>query len=623
MRINLSTYPTPNKTYIAQFPKLTGGLNLWELDYRMDPDQSPDVRNLWWQDGVLQCRDGQVYVSENTELGTGYTCYSTALWGHIFLHIGDKLWCVDMEQEPLVLTELSSGVPQNRGTFFRYLDWLFYKNKGGFYRITYRPEGDPIFLVESVADLAYTPVVVINASPTTGSGTAYQPENRLSSVKTVRYNAEDGVRSYQLPAKGIDQVRSVVVAGVTKTEGRDYTIDAAQGRVNFTTAPPVTNPPTNNTVEITYCKTNANAYRSVMDCPYAFVAGGNQNLCILLAGCEAQPNAIFWNSNDAISMNAAYFPMSYYNLVGDTADPVTGFGSQYSSIHLFKTHSIGRLDFTVQRVDDRDSISFTYTTVNSRVGCDLPWTIQNVENNLVFCNTYQGVHMLRSSSAALENNVVCLSRNVNGGKERGLLKDVRQATCVTSFDDDDRYWLCAGDHVYLWDYTLSTYSEPSWFYFTDVPGVAYFRDDGHAHYHMDAQGRITKFERVFSDYGGAIEKVYRFPTCNFGSYDRLKDVTQILVAVRSDTDTDMEIRYDTDYGGRYDMTRVRAYSWRLSPRNLLHRCLSGLPYAMPVRRRPGCRHVRHFSMTFSNNVPGCDLAVVSAQIFYKYQGKER
>lgn len=624
MRVSLSSLPSQARTYAVDFPKLTGGLNLWELDYRMDANQSPDMKNLWWQDGVLQCRDGQTYIVDDTSVGTGYTCYNAMFWGNAFYHIGGKILYGVPGEAVAQLTVLTDNVPENRGTFFRYLDWLFYKNKGGFYRISYDPDASPVFKVESMATLAYTPIIMINADPAYGSGDTYQPENRLSPKKTVRYNAAKDVKTYMLPVKA-DSVDKVVVDKEELTTGTDYTVAEDGGSITFTTAPPVTDPATNNTVEITYSKANTDAFSSIMDCEYAMVAGGDTSICILLAGCDAQPNAVFWNDRDNLSMNPGYWPMTYYNLVGDTMDPVTGFGRQYSDIIVLKEHSVGKLGFGVEteNMDDRYGISFTYTNINSKVGCDLPWSIQLIENNLVFCNTYQGVQIIRSSSAAYENNVECISRNVNGQKQRGLLFDIRQADVVTSFDDDDRYWLCANGNVYAWDYVLSTFSEPSWFFFTNIRGVAYFQDNEHKLYHLDAQGRVTRFTRYFTDYGEAIEKMYRFPTQYFGSYDRLKDVVSILVAVRSDTDTDVTLRYDTDYETRYDLTPVRAYSWHLSPRNLSRRCLSVARYAYTVRRKPGCRHIRHFSMTFSNNEVGCDLSIVSAQIFYKFQGKER
>ena len=42
--------------------------------------------------------------------------------------------------------------------------------------------------------------------------------------------------------------------------------------------------------------------------------------------------------------------------------------------------------------------------------------------------------------------------------------------------------------------------------------------------HLDEKGRLSAFERVYADYGRAIEKVYRFATEHFGGYDRLKSM---------------------------------------------------------------------------------------------------
>lgn len=621
MRVSLSSMPSFPKTYSVDFPRLDGGLNLWELDYRIKNNQSPEMKNMWWQDGVLQCRDGQTELLA-AGADTGWSCYEAVFWGMAFFHLGGRLLYGDPTAATLTLTELQAGVPENRGTWFRYGDWLFYKNRGGFYRVSYDPGNtEAPFSCSAVGSGAdeFVPVTVINANPETGSGNLYQPENRLSDKKTVRYNAKEGVTDYTLPVKP-DSIVSVKVSGADA----EYTWDSQTRVVKFVTAPAVTDPPTNNTVEITYSKANPEAKSAVMDCCYAMVAGGSGQLCILLAGCQAQPNAVFWNSNDQFSMNPNYWPMSYYNLVGDTEDPVSGFGRQYSDIIVLKHHSVGKLDFGTQTVEGRESISFTHTNVNSKIGCDLPWSIQLIENNLVFCNTYQGVQMLRSSSAAYENNIVSISRNVDGtDQRRGLLHDVRQAGVTCSLDDDSRYWLCAGGHVYLWDYALSTYTEPSWFYFDSVAAVAFFRDDTHHIYHLAGSGRVTKFERNFCDYNGPIEKVYQFPTQLFGTYERLKDVLYTIFSVRSDTDTEITVQYDTDYETRLDKTNIESRSWRLVPRNLSHRVLTVPRYALVAKRKPGCRHVRHFALRLSNNKAAEDLSIVSAQVYYRHSGRER
>ena len=114
----------------------------------------------------------------------------------------------------------------------------------------------------------------------------------------------------------------------------------------------------------------------------------------------------------------------------------------------------------------------------------------------------------------------------------------------------------------MWDYQLSGYSDPSWFYYTNIGGVAFFRHN-ELLYHLDGRGRVTLFQRTFTDYEGPIEKVYQFATQNMGGYDRLKDVVSVLFSVRSDTDTVVRITYMTDYENREDLTPIGPAEARL------------------------------------------------------------
>ena len=51
MAIPYPTLPERRRVQLLEFPRLDGGLNLQELDYRLSPNQSPEMKNLWWQDG--------------------------------------------------------------------------------------------------------------------------------------------------------------------------------------------------------------------------------------------------------------------------------------------------------------------------------------------------------------------------------------------------------------------------------------------------------------------------------------------------------------------------------------------------------------------------------------------
>lgn len=384
------------------------------------------------------------------------------------------------------------------------------------------------------------------------------------------------------------------------------------------------------TVEITYNCDNPDAYSAVMDCKYAFSGGGKDSLCILLGGCPSQPNAVFWSSNDSVSMNPAYFPMSYYNLVGDTEDAVTGFGRQYSDLIVFKERSIHKLEYDTQTLDGRELISFIAKPVNAKTGCDLPGTIQLIENNLVFCNTYTGVHILLSSSAAYENNVASLSLKVNESRRNevpGLLSRVRTEykDYVCSFDDDHRYWLVYGGAAYLWDYEVSSYTDPSWFYFTGLGGNLFFSDPEHNTYLVGRLptlpkptiGGLARFKQgLYSDYGRPLYKYYQFAVQTLGSLTRQKDVVQVVFALPGDVPASVKLGYLTDLGARNDTTPLDV----IPPTQI-----TGINPLGPVIavRRPDCRHVRSFSMTLKDKTTGLGLAIVSAQVLYKYTTPER
>ena len=117
----------PNPEYTVTFENLNGGINLAELDYRLPPNESPEMENLLWKNGALNARPGQNYVSD-TLLGTPYACHGRKFHGKVISHCGSALYADDVQ--------FYSGVPENAGTFFEYLGNLYYKNKGAYLKIS-------------------------------------------------------------------------------------------------------------------------------------------------------------------------------------------------------------------------------------------------------------------------------------------------------------------------------------------------------------------------------------------------------------------------------------------------------------------------------------------------------
>lgn len=695
--ISTSQFPSRPVRKMAVLEDLSGGLNLRELDYRLDANESPEMKNLWWCDGLLSCRDGQEYVAPK-RVGEGFCCYESPFWGYLVAHIADGLYAA-VPGPDMVLQKLCGGLPRERGTFVRYQDALLYKTRGAYKKILWNGKA-----LEVTDVTPYVPVTVINCTYQ-GSGDLYQPENRLSAQKTVWFNAartvhsvsfegkslskvftyktadgepvasveqvyngttlldaatyklsedlltltlnsplkEDavvtvvytvGVRTYQLPVSELDSIDEVIVDDAAVT---DYTADLEKGMVTFAAAPPMQEPAVNNTVKITYSKKNEDAYNAIMDCRYAAAYGGTGGAVLVFAGSTAQPNAYFWNGGH-VSMDMGYFPLDYYNLAGDNLEPVTGFGQQAGYLMVFKQRAVGKCLLSSTTIDERAYLALDYTPVSVSMGCDLPWTIRTVENNLVWCSTYAGVCRLEDTNEALENRVRCISRNVLGCDARpGLLRAVRDAETVCALDDGSRYWVAADGQVFLWDYAISSASKPSWFYFTGIPAVAFFKadalpaygDDGLSYtgaqpvYHLDAQGRISRFVKTYRDYGGAIEKVYRFAARDFGDLERQKHIRKIILATRCDSNTVVHLQYQTDHTLRSEPIPIRSYNWRLLPRDLSFRFLGVKRFAHVAVRVPGCRYVRYFSLRMENSEPGCDMSPVRAEFHAEFVIEER
>ena len=61
-RVNLYYMPSERKEYVIDFPIFNGGLNLYNLPYRLAQNESPDMENLLREAGAPAARDEQQWV---------------------------------------------------------------------------------------------------------------------------------------------------------------------------------------------------------------------------------------------------------------------------------------------------------------------------------------------------------------------------------------------------------------------------------------------------------------------------------------------------------------------------------------------------------------------------------
>lgn len=378
-----------------------------------------------------------------------------------------------------------------------------------------------------------------------------------------------------------------------------------------------------NRIKVVYRLENADAKKAIDDCYVACTYGatGIEQNCVVLAGSEAQPNAFFWSGNDANGANPAYFPMEQYNLVGEYDDPVVAFGRQQNKLVIFQERRVSSAEYSFTTVDGRMRVSLNTKTINDRVGCIAPRSVQMIENNLVWLSE-QGVMYLKDSNYAYETLVVCISGNVNSVLKHKKLG--KKQLWVSSFDDGDRYWLFLRDgRAVVWDYSIRGYTADTeklaWFLLDGCYGIAWaISNDGEAYglrpYNYgkgSSEKFLFRFTDALTDSGAAICKSVTLKTQIFGTYAYLKNVDKMTVSMPTDKPSGAEITYLTDYGEHADLMPINnAFEFYADD--------NGFMQAVRVRK-PKCKHIHQFAVRFSNDTES-DMALSSIQIFYTYRG---
>lgn len=682
--VNLSNMPSPPKTRVSAIQNLRGGLNIHDMPWQINADQSPDMKNMMWSDGALRSRPGVTAYNtgavvekgdETTHNFTDIRAYGYAHHGwYVICNPGRGVFTALSADDPTYWVDIESvdggafPVEHTDGMFFMHNGVLFYKSVGGFYRITVGEQTDetsglPMLLAENVE--GYVPTTYINATPVTvideqsyfGGGDFYQPYNRMSLKRSIKYNCGADTRTVVIPEAAVEgsvkleyvdasgrwiafELHSVehfsdrVVLQFTDDEG---TLGAAL------TDAGVENVTNNVRVEYEVANTGDNAiqYNSIMGCNLVEVFGGNSGLCVVMAGYEGQPNAYFWSGNTDVAMDPTYFPAESYNLSGDFTDPITGFGKQQNMLVVFQKRQIGRVTYDTATVDGRTFITMNYTTISPGVGCDLPNTIQLIENNLVFCNSKYGVMFIKDTSSAYENNIVPISANVEKpGNIGGLFADIANTDpkMVLTFDDTEHYWLFANGHAWLWDYSLGgSVNDPkglSWFTLDEMASPScWFGFEHDLPWFFGTDGYLREFRTTLQDEadgngqwltrGDDFEKILTLPTQDFGTYEVLKNVDKVIFVCKGSGNNFIQVEYETDYETRLDPTPIYVPGYALAPRDLTKRNMLVLRFAATAIRRPRAFSVRHFGVRLKNNTRGDEIAFISAQIFYAFQGVDR
>lgn len=584
---------------------LNGGLCL-DQESSIDLSQSPYILNMCLDDGgLLIKRFGQGNLFP-TSLGIGQIngVYADYKDKTVFAY-GTKIYTQVGADQPI---EIYSGVSNSKAFFFVYNGILYMLNGSEYLQY----DG-----ITAKAVDPYAPTVSINRKPDASESTVNESWNLIGRGFKDSFNGDGTTKVFKLSFTSLDA--TTVVSNVGGTEGSGFTVDRTNGVVTFTTAPAAG---TNNVI-ITAYKTFAGNKEQILNCTRAIECYGR----IFVTG-NININA-YWVMGICDKNDASYFPTKYnYKLTKSNKD-ITGFAIHFGKLIVFTED----MTCTVDSSTFDNQASFPINYLNTTVGCDMPDTIQLINNNPVWCNTYSGVKMLMSSLVAGEKNIIDLSLNINGDYERpGLLfEDIANLKNAVSFDHDGKYGIVLPNgNVYEWEYTrgysLKDTKSYKWFKWDNVKASCFFVRDNTLMFGHKERGQLCKFILTANDFGSAINGVFRTKLMDFGYSDYEKSVSDIWITTRANSNSSLNITYYTDYGEILESTDIsksstKSFSWsNFSWTNFTYKVQR---FAPTIRKKPRLKRIRYFQLEISNNEYNQNLSIISLVIKYSLSKKVR
>ena len=623
-----------------------GGLNLFDLEFEQEVNQSPYMRNVMYRNGAFGKRFGQEVYSTFTD-----EIYSAVYFDDkVFVHSGTKIYKGD--------TAVGTGFPASSGLFIIFAQKLYYMVSTGLYEYN----GSSFALIDY-----YVPDFIINCAPDgSDGGTVIDDLNILGDYFKLSYNGTTGTTNYEVgpyddfdgeslidwntaPTVWVDDVEITQDSTNPPAAGKFY-VDSVNKKIIFGTAPGE-----GDLNVVTQFKLKASVFSTekakILGCKYYDTFGGANNSRLFLAG--AGNSKYYWSGAYDIS----YFPENNYATLGNTEDDITGFGRQYNVLIVFKpreVYSIYSYTETSSTTVVEENIgleSFRSQLVNASVGCDAPGSIQLVNNLLTWFNSKEGICTLVSTNVQDERNVRLISRNIDRTNTfgiSGILDLSDDPSTVQSMDYNNKYFIVFPTEglCFMWDYEIAPYRYSSTSGETNPKQLAWFMFD---HFYVkqflkagkqllylcsykkdsvDFTTSVIKLNSSFADldFNGdgtndAINTQYMTPFFQFGAPEMLKNVRNIYVQCRGDNNSKINISYLTDdtseaeadpepimvggVGTLWDNFSWDTFRWFMNV------------WGNAFRRKCNLKKVQMASIIFTNNELDYDMSITHIGLQYQ------
>lgn len=259
--------------------------------------------------------------------------------------------------------------------------------------------------------------------------------------------------------------------------------------------------------------------------------------------------------------NPLNVPADSEEIVGDGCENVTAMIKMYGALIILCENSVYRMDYNLTQ----DGVYFTCKQISYGRGCDMPGSVQLVDNRVVFANSKEGLFIIDSTDEAGEHNIKPIGSNILKGQEMGFLDiDLANRTNAQSLDFDRKYYLFAGDMAYIWDYDKSHYSDNgnyakssgklSWYIYDGLMNGTWF--DMGTDICLLAVSHNAFYSFSLDEMVDFTSKI-RSGDMDFGEGNCCKFVEKISVFLTKDSESDAELTVFCDGQAYYTQSLVK------------------------------------------------------------------
>ena len=665
---------TPDKMFEIPQPGM-GGLNLKDLEFEQDPNQSPYMKNVMYRNGAFAKRYGQEYLP----LGdgpVGFTeIYDAVYYDEtLFLNIkvGNTGYIYYHDGEGLVYVP-NRGLPADKGWFMIFNQRLFYFNGHGtsqndfLYEITkqngnwhvdlaklYVP--DVLINCETSYDERYSDPsgddfnLLLNQFDEVYNGDGVTTEYYLYDYEdSVAWNSVESGENMAVYVDDVELVYGTTKDYHTKTEdGKHFVVFHIRDNAHLdqdeepreigTAEENSAIPGLGNMNVVITLPLGSNIFyevrKQILNTKVYSYFGGRNDSRVFLAGNGK--GKMFWSNIDDIT----YFPENNWMVLGNSEEDITGLARQYNILVAFKpneTYSIYSYiqDSSTTIIEEEFGLeSFKSQLINNRIGCDCPHSIQLINNLLTWFSTRFGLCTLVSTNIQDERNIRIISRNVDRSSDfniKGILDYTEDPYTIKSVDWDNKYFLVFPDsgNAYVWDYEISPYrctqngetppSKLAWFFFDNFH-VGEFINAGKDLLYTRGN-KIVQLGMGFNDFGESIESFYMTPFIQFGAVESLKNVKNIYVQCRGDTATKIDMWY-YDEATLFGEGEMEPESITIGSRLWQHFAWTNftwyiMGWANTFRRKCNLKKVQMASFFFKNDEENRDMSITHIGLQYQ------